>query len=324
MVRRMDSFTILRAPARTVLAAFALAACAAHPSPPPPPPPPAPAPVPAPAPAPVSAPAPAPVPVPAPPRLTSLTRTWIYARPKADERAYLGYVRMGASVALRSAEPVPGAGCPGGFYLVQPRGYVCNDDTVTLAPSPRFTAIASAAAPSPGPLPYRYAISDGAPMYTRIPTPDEQANAERILGPASIRARPRKHRSTYEDLAANDPIDPEGPAPAFLLDGERGADPVREMIPKGSMLSFTHAYTTAGRTFLLTADHALVPADRVRLFRKSAFHGTALGGKVTLPIAWPRRGERPKYARMPMGDVQKTGEAWPARLPIPLGAGIVD
>ncbi len=278
------------------------------PSPDPPPPPPA---------------------APARPRLTSQARTtWIYARPRADARTYLGYVRSGSSVALRSAERLPGEGCAGGFYPVEPRGYVCNDHTITLAPSPRFVALAAAAAPSPGAYPYRYAFSDGAPMYTRIPTPEEQARAERTFGPADSRTRPRKRRSTYDDLASTDAVDPEEPAPPFvetvLETGERGPDPVREAIPRGSMLSFTHAYTAAGRTFLLSADRALVPADRVRVFRRSSFHGVPLGGDVALPIAWVRRKDRPQYHLLPGGALEPAGGSWPAKRHVPLGAAIVE
>src|SRR5512143_661939 len=78
----------------------------------------------------------APAPEPAP-RLTSRGYvTWIYGRPKADSR-FIGYIRNGSSVTLRSTDLVPGEGCPGGFYRVEPRGYVCNDRTVTRAPSAR-------------------------------------------------------------------------------------------------------------------------------------------------------------------------------------------
>src|SRR5262249_2870534 len=152
-----------------------------------------------------------------------------------------GYVRMGSSVALRSLDRVPGPRCPGGFYAVEPRGFVCNDRTVTLSPSPRFIAVAAAAAPSPRPLPYRYAFSDGAPMYSRLPTPEEEERVEGGMGPADSQTRARKGMSTYDDLASKDAFGPVEPAPPFLASTDRLG---HETIPAGSMLSFTRTLST--------------------------------------------------------------------------------
>lgn len=265
------------------------------------------------------APPPAPAPAPPPPRLTSRGYvTWIYGRPKVDAR-YIGYIRNGSSVTLRSADLVPGEHCHGGFYAVAPRGFICNDHTVTLAPSPRFVETTAAATAAAGPLPYRYAFSDGAPMYSRVPTRDQQARAERGLGPAGDerRVRDKKHRSSYEDLATLDPIAPADALPPFLAHGGAAAEQrfglVKEKLPPGSMLSFTRAFTAEGRTFLLSADQTLVPADRVRLFHPSSFRGTRLGAEVKLPLAWMRATPKPQFRRLPSGEIEKLGAAWPVR-----------
>ena len=56
--------------------------------------------------------------------------TWIYAR--ADVRSKkLGYIRAGTSIALRQSARVDGWGNCRGFYAVEPRGFVCNDDSAT-------------------------------------------------------------------------------------------------------------------------------------------------------------------------------------------------
>ncbi len=225
-------------------------------------------------------------------------------------------------MALRSLDRVPGARCSGGFYAVEPRGFVCNDHTVSLAPPPRFAALAAAAAASAGPLPYRYAFSDGAPMYGRLPTPEEQERVERGLGPADSRTRARKGRSSYEDLASGDAPSPIEQAPAFLVPAEGRLS--HETIPAGSMLSFTRAFAAAGRTFLLSSDQTLVPADRVRLFRRSSFQGLRLGAGVDLPLAWIRHGERPRYRRLPLGAFEVAGGAWPARSHVLLTGTVVE
>ena len=63
--------------------------------------------------------------------------TWIWPQP-STQGTFLGYVRVGQSIAMKTGELVRGKGCPGGFHAVEPRGYVCSDRTVTLAPDDLF------------------------------------------------------------------------------------------------------------------------------------------------------------------------------------------
>lgn len=272
-------------------------------------------------------------PVPLAARLTSRGYvTWIYGRPKVDGR-YIGYIRYGTSVALREPDLVQGKGCPSGFFAIEPRGYVCNNRTVTRSPPASAVAMAAATAGSPGPYPFGFAYSDGAPMYNRLPYPDEQARVERRFG----RLRPRrtgeprrevasrkasgkrrtKHHSSYEDLAVEDPIEPRDDIPAgieghgMIADGREGL--LRETLPPTSMLSFTKVFAAEGRTWLLSADQTLVPADRVRAFRTTSFHGVRLSNTVALPLAWMRGSPKPKVRRLPSGTLETTSATWPVR-----------
>ncbi|APR80946.1 Hypothetical protein A7982_06293 [Minicystis rosea] len=242
--------------------------------------------------------------------------TRIYGRPKVDERL-IGLIRYGTSVALQSTDLVRGEGCRGGFYQIEPRGYVCNDRAVTLTPSARFVDVAASVATGPGPLPYRYAFSDGAPMYNRVPSAAEQARTERGFGPTTSKRKYPKKRSSYEDLASLDPIEPTDERPPFLTaDGrlnDARAELVKEKIPARSMLAFTRAFAAGGRTFLLSADYSLVPADRVRVFKPSTFHGTKLGGDVQLPLAWMRATPKTQHRRAPSGAFEETSGTWPAK-----------
>jgi hypothetical protein len=79
------------------------------------------------------------------------------------------------------------------------------------------------------------------------------------------------------------------------------------------MLAFTRAFEAEGRTWLLSADNTLVPADRVRPFRPSAFRGTRLGGDVQLPIAWVRKEPRPRYRQAAAGGMDRAGGDFPVR-----------
>ena len=262
------------------------------------------------------------------PRLTSRGYvTWIYAHPRTGER-FIGYVRNGSGVALRAAELVPGEGCPGGFYPVEPRGFVCNDRTVTRSPSARARETAAAAAGVPGSSPYGHAFSDGAPMYNRIPRAEEQERVERAFGPAGGARRPYERPSAYHDLAGLEAIPPVDPVPPFLAGGGAAAEGrmglVKETLPAGSIVSFTRAFAAEGRTWLLSADQALVPADRVRIFTPSTFHGVRLGGEARLPLAWMRGTARPKLRRLPSGAFAKAGEAWPVRSFVQLSGARVE
>ena len=255
---------------------------------------------------------------PAGPRLTSQGYvTWIYSRPRADERTFLGYIRFGNSVALRSTDILRGEGCPGGFHAVLPRGFVCRDRTVTLDPSPAFQAQASAAAAAPGPFPYRYGLSNGTPMYNRVPTAAEAKRRERPFGPAGKWLPLYPTLAAHEELATRDLITASDAAPAFLTGGGLAAEGriglERQVIPLGSMLSFTRAFTADGRTWLLSADQTVVPADRVRAFRPSEFHGVRLGESDTLPLAWIRGKARSRFHRNSAGALEATADTFPLR-----------
>jgi lipoprotein-anchoring transpeptidase ErfK/SrfK len=321
---------------------LALAACT-EPAPPPPhsPPPPSasaplaraltapppPAPLPLPEPPPSAAPE-APPPPPLPPRLTSLTHlTRIFARPKIEER-YLGDLGFGDSLPLRSTEPVPGEGCRGGFYPVLPRGYVCNGPLVSLTPAPKLAELAQALAPSPGPLPFHYAYSDGVPSYNKVPTEAEWTRLEGGYGPRGDQRRLPKNPSPYDDLATLAPIPPTGPLPTFLAEKGGVSDEPKGLflgdVPPGNMLAWSRAFEAKGRTFLLTTEHILVPADRVRPFQPSTYHGARLGGDLHLPLAFVRLGERPRHRRLPTGAFEKTGTLWPAHGTLPLEGPAVE
>lgn len=263
------------------------------------------------------------------PRITSVGQTtWIRKKPEVKEGDFIGYLRTGSSIPLRSTERVKGNGCPKGFYQVEPRGYVCADRTVTETPREGFRLAAEATRGKAGPFPYRYALSDGAPMYNRIPTKKEQEKVEPkwLYKPNVFHALPKTLRS-HEELAAAKVIEPDGAVPAFLKDGgsarEAPYDLVEQTIPLGAMLSYTTAFESGGRTWLLSSDHTVVPADRVRPFTPSTFRGVDLAkGEAKLPIAWARVKARPRWVKTDAG-VEKTSETWPVRTWVELtGASI--
>lgn len=250
------------------------------------------------------------------PHLTSIAhKTWIW--PKAIKGGrFLGYVRVGQQVRLRSEQLVEGQMCPGGFYAVEPRGYVCNDRTVTRDDGLPFLKHNAHTLPKAGPFPYRYAISNGAPMYARLPTKEEQRKNEWPYGPAGEHAPLPMFSRGHEHLATEDPIEPTDPMPGFLARGigARGptAEVVRRTIPHGTLFSFTRAFDHEGRTFLLSTDLTVVPADRVRAFQPSEFHGVQLEGELELPLVWFRAEPRPQWI-VSDGELNESGQSFPVR-----------
>lgn len=252
------------------------------------------------------------------PRVFSVGQTtWVRKKPELKEGAFLGYIRTGYQVPLHSRERIKGEGCPGGYYQVEPRGYVCADRTVTESPREGFLAAALATRPSDGPFPFSYGLSNGTPMYNRIPVAREQERYERWLGkPGKFDKLPKTLRS-HEELAEDRVMEAPDPVPTFLLEGgspkEAPYDLVEQTIPLGAMLSYTKVFESQGRPFVLSTDHTIVPADRVRPFRPSSFQGTELApGAVELPIAWMRVSAKKKFLQR-NDTFEEAGEAWPVR-----------
>ncbi|MBK8258445.1 MAG: L,D-transpeptidase family protein [Polyangiaceae bacterium] len=103
--------------------------------------------------------------------------TPVYSEPR-DTSKKLGYLRVGAKVG-RSEEPAGKANCPGGWYQVHPKGYVCAGEDATTDMDDPILKAASRRPNLRGAMPYRYAFVRAVlPMYLRVPTADEQKKSE--------------------------------------------------------------------------------------------------------------------------------------------------
>jgi lipoprotein-anchoring transpeptidase ErfK/SrfK len=178
----------------------------------------------------------------------------VYKEPR-DTAKKLGYLRVGARVP-RSAEPAGKVGCPGGWYQIEPRGYVCAGDEAT---TDLDTPILKATRPPnlKTALPYRYAFVRAVlPMYLRVPTAEEQYKSEFKLKEHLDWYKENESDVTKVTLGANDvAIDERGvPVPdkklgelglgknsqelAFgqLLGGDTAADPIPFWLEGGKRL----------------------------------------------------------------------------------------
>lgn len=234
-----------------------------------------------------------------PERALTATRkeTYVFERP-SWRSTKLGYLRAGA-VVKRSADPArTGRDCKGGWYQVEPQGYVCAGNTASLDISdPEAVAARQMPDRSDG-LPYAYGISryPTAPFYTKLPTPKEQARVEPNLAKLQGGAR-QWDAEIFGDI----PDFLQGNKQAPTLTGRaRGASTVYSgrALPK-SGFAFLRLFESEGRRFGLSTDMAIMPLDRMELVRRSKFHGIALEGSG-LPVAF----NRAQVAALFTGDPQ--------------------
>jgi len=231
------------------------------------------------------------------PRIGALgPHTWIYKKP-AFFRPALGKMRPGTSVRLKSTTPVPGEGCGRGWYAVEPRGYVCLDPSATLDLNDSYYRALAFSAPDPGVWPYRYAYSRDAPMYSRVPTPEEWKKAEWKYRAPGKWEDLGLWAHTYEEQNVDEPIVATDPIPYFLEGGKRTAGGgnysnaalVWRRAPNGVILSYSRAFEANGRVWLLTPDSMVVPAERTQQMVRSKFHGVHFDtAKERLPFGWNR------------------------------------
>jgi lipoprotein-anchoring transpeptidase ErfK/SrfK len=160
----------------------------------------------------------------------------VYKEPR-DTAKKLGYLRVGTRV-VRSAEPAGKSGCSGGWYEIQPRGFVCaGEDATTDMDHPILKAAAHTANLKTA-LPFHYAFVRAVlPLYIRVPTSADQFKSEMDL---------QKHLDWFKDnhdevskviLGANDvPIDDRGvPIPDKKL-GELGLTKNSQEVGIGALL----------------------------------------------------------------------------------------
>jgi lipoprotein-anchoring transpeptidase ErfK/SrfK len=99
-------------------------------------------------------------------------------RPDMKSAGKLGYLRLGAIVE-RSADPVAGTGCKGGWYKLEPQGYACLDADGTLERDHPILRAANRRPELEKPMPYAYGFVRAVlPLYLRVPTEKEQFESE--------------------------------------------------------------------------------------------------------------------------------------------------
>ncbi|MBK6516084.1 MAG: L,D-transpeptidase [Polyangiaceae bacterium] len=252
-----------------------------------------------------------PEPPPGSPKLVSIAReTWVYDAPKRKARR-IGYLRAGAVVA-RKQKPAGYAGCKGGFYEIEPRGYVCLGRSASLDPEHPLVG-AMATRPKRDGLPYDYVMgrTPGPPFYVRLPSAAEQAKVEPDLSYF------KKKLKGIEADPAFVPLPEAGTIPASLLGGKQ-LPAFSDVPPRGpdaltagqagvrSGFALLSQFEHEGRRFGLTADLAAIPLDRTRWVKPTTFQGVRLAEELTLPIGFVMKKKATTYEAEPTGRFQAT------------------
>lgn len=233
--------------------------------------------------------------------------TWIYAAPGWKSQR-IGYLRAGAMV-VRKEKPRSRANCAEGWYAIEPRGYVCVGTYATLDVHHPVAEAAHARPVRGDGLPYTYVMSRNPPppLYARLPTEKDLADIE-----PDLKNHLRKVKWTTLDSAFVAAPEPES-TPNALLYGF-SAPPLAGVVRSKDALLVGRAKARSGFALLSTFDHderryglttelAVIPVDRTRVIRTSAFVGLPLAEDASLPVAFIRSKQARHYVKNEQGAI---------------------
>lgn len=246
------------------------------------------------------------------PRVYALTRN-VWVRPKPTHaHSWIGFLWFGSSVKLRDPEPVPGSGCKGRWYPVEPRGYVCVDDErATLDPEhPVVRGITRYSPNLAAPWPHRYGESLDLRRYSALPSERRQRASEWYYRDhQALLTRARGGETIAALLGIDLGLPDEGELSLPQLPRTLQLAPDR--LQARSTVAWSREQLHTGRSFLLTSDLKWVPKDRVRPYAPVTFHGVHLGREAKLPLAFFRREDRASYRLLPDGEVEASPGSFP-------------
>ncbi|MFO0550505.1 MAG: L,D-transpeptidase [Polyangiaceae bacterium] len=231
--------------------------------------------------------------------------TWIRKSPNPDAE-WIGYLTLGESVAIRAGvrESAGGTSCER-WVPVVPRGWVCVGRDATLdANDETFKILEERVANRASPWPFEYARSLGAARYRGLPTLAEQKAKEGNID--KLREKVEKARSLTEPAAikaidprlvdatlglTHNPAPPRFEPPFSVMESD-------ENLELGSTIAYSYEFDHDDRAWLLSWDHAVIPAVRTTKYPRSAFHGVELDDEVDLPLAFSKKHGAKRYIDM--------------------------
>jgi hypothetical protein len=215
----------------------------------------------------------------------------------------IGYLRAGA-VVRRSPDPAGHAGCGGGWYRIEPDGFVCAGRTAALDPAHPVVRAVGRPPDRGADLPYAYGLSrfPTPPFYTKLPSAREQRMVEIELT-KHLRGQRGDAWTAVPDEPLPDFLAAGRPSPTLhgYVHSPRSLHTGRALPKSGFAL--LRAFTAESRRFALSADLDVMPLDRLKPVVPSAFRGVELGDALPLPIVFVRS----RYALAYTGDPRTVG-----------------
>ena len=261
------------------------------------------------------------------PRLFPLSLATRVRGAPSPESDPIGYLRVGENVARSAVPVAQGGCKAGWYAVRPVGFVCQDDEATTKADHPlvrAFTRGPNRALPLPYSYAFVRAV---APNYLRIPTAEEQRTYEMRLQrhldnhgrlaeawdrmvpgandvplESSGAASASSHRAFEEpDLNARYGGRGDDEAPWWLTGGRRIPNISTFRAPSYAAMagrikrhagvalvdSFVAGPEAGGRRFAVSVDGRLIPADKLKADRASAFHGAPLGPEVALPVAFP-------------------------------------
>lgn len=248
-------------------------------------------------------------------RLGSIAwRTWVYTD-VGPKRTRYGYLRAGSVVDARGPE-IRNDGCAGGWYRINPRGFVCVGLGATLDLD-HPTVIASSVRPTRGQaLPYLYALVEGTPplLYFRLPSRREMLELEgdQILNRAAV-YRERIRVQGLDQLLGPVQGPPDFVRNAKKLDKPYGSKKSLHYVahagraPADSGFAIARVFEWEGRLFGLTTELEIIGLELTQLIAPSEFHGIEIEEGEDLPVAFVMPRYAQKYVMNERGQVVAKG-----------------
>ncbi len=209
----------------------------------------------------------------------------------------LGYMRNGETVAVKPGV-IKKSNCPEGWYELLEGGFICGQFVTTDPNNPELADGKRLHPPlMDGPLPYQYGlnITNGTPLYRRVPTRRERKEVEKglLVG----KSRPGDLARAQAAARADDGSVPwylqdhNGERPQVSLDDIKGQRAlVLLRMVKGFYISIDRKATSHSGLFWKTTSQAFAPVEHIVVHKsKIDFQGIDFskpGETRKLPIGW--------------------------------------
>lgn len=236
----------------------------------------------------------------------------------------IGLIRAGQSVPLKSTNEVTGyqsSPCKGGWYEVEPRGYVCVGKASRLHREDPRAIMAQEVLPDlSGDYPYKVGtMAADSPLYTRIPTRAEQREHEKELA-KHLKNLPEPHEVYGSIVRKKAGIGPSKVFQEYAHFTRKQKLIAEEEAYQGRKIAWAKEFDAEGRTWLLTPDLTLVPKDKVYVGPQPKLRGVDLrkDKDFQLPLAYTWLGAVQKYEKDADGTVVETTSSWPRHAFVPV------